>query len=296
MQTATETTVTNAVALLTMFLFMFDELTATFSDELDRITGEINKWVYAPEQKGVRGGYDHSARQSPAWADMCALQESVSARALSKGLDLDAIPEAIRACVTASNPVGLAAVWYGDEDGGPSTQVFTAQDIARYMYLPTMCVQNLDEFLPFAKELVDANGVVTRDMARKWINELEDGQLTTVEELEAQEKEKEFRALERLAKQVASTCEGGMGTVAFIERVYALIDREEDNRYGLEEDGLCACSTMNREDAVNEWYDMRNESHGRTATYHDLLDWFQRECPLIWAQWTESQLAKEAKA
>lgn len=302
MQTATNAATPAAPApltVLTMFLLLYDSLSTTFMEEYGRILAEIGKWIRDGQGGSYSGrtsqGHDRRTLESPMWADICALEQRARDFTLSKGLDLDAVPQAIYDCIQASDPQGLAVIWYGDADGGPSTQVFKAQDITRYMYMPEMGIANLKAFLTYAKELVDANGVVTVDMARRWIAELEDGQLTTIAELEAAEDAKRFRALERLAHEVASKCKDGLGTVEFIERVYALIDREEGNRYGLEEDGLCACSTTNREDAMNEWYDMRNESNGRTATYHDLLEWFQRECPLTWAQWTERQLA-ESKA
>jgi hypothetical protein len=294
MQTATATvtettTALHPVTVLTMFLLLYDRLSATFMEEYGRISAEMMVWARANLHVG--GRMDRVLRQSPMWADMCALQQRARDFALSNGLDLDAVETAIRNCVITSNPQGLAVIWYGDEDGGPSTQVLTANEITRYMYMPAMLVENLETFQSYAKELVDANGVVTCAMAKRWLAELEDGQLTTVEELEAQEKEREFRALERLAHEVAATVKGGMSTTAFIAKVHSLIQREEDRRYGLQEDGLCACSTMNRGTAMEEWYDMRDESSSRSATYGQLLDWFSRECPLIWAKYEEARLA-----
>ena len=205
------------------------------------------------------------------------------------------------------NTARLVADWFGSRDGydsggGPEflsnarTWGLMENTIRFYMKGHGRERGEILHYMPanVASMLMTVKGKgLTESEVKEWIGEIEDASLYSKSYFEEMETARAKEKLEAFAKAVASKANCAMNTVDFIAYVYSLMDREEDRREGFREDGLCACSTMNRLDAVEEWQSMNNESSGREAMLGDLLEWFKTQCPLTWAIWEEKKLAEE---
>jgi len=99
--------------------------------------------------------------------------------------------------------------------------------------------------------------------------------------------DKARRKYEPLASDIARRYDVKPATIDFCRALDKAIEDAEQSeshqRYGMREDGLCASGG-----SVDGWFDEFNSIGSVSADLRGLRDWFETECPMLWAKYQES--------
>lgn len=117
--------------------------------------------------------------------------------------------------------------------------------------------------------------------------------LETEDEMQKRVKITSRRELEVLAREIAENHHFNCDSIEFIKLVSRLIDREDEYRYGLREDGLCATAYPGSIAGVDQWCEMHEDSYNRQSRLREMLEWLANYCPLLWAEWQEHLRTQE---
>lgn len=108
--------------------------------------------------------------------------------------------------------------------------------------------------------------------------------LLTDSEQEQADKLAERRRLESAARELADRYGVSVDTLDFIRACDRELDRFEDYRYGMREDGLCIGYGV----TAAQWQDEFNASQSDTVHVREILDWLRGHCPMLWAEYQEA--------
>lgn len=171
-----------------------------------------------------------------------------------------------------------------DCQGEPFAIKISIQEVSSAIFNRRYITEMIEE----AAELINSNSMNESWITEAFNNDNERGYLYTSKSWEEKVEREEEAELEDIAKSIAG--KDCIGTFGFLDKIEEMISKEDGRIEGLNEDGLCACSTMGYR-AVDEWYEMTNNCRERQSQLIRLQNWFQRRCPLIWAKWQEEKLS-----
>jgi hypothetical protein len=198
-------------------------------------------------------------------------------------------PHICEACFLARFP-GLVLVVVSHDEGNPmhdeapstSTTKLDAEAIYREIindrwYDPT------DE--DWHRVAADVTGI--KEFLTERYGEWGGARTMTEAEHKAYKDAKERERLEGLTSDLCNRLDVQPGSVEFFDALYTATEREDSYREGLREDGLCATAYPFSSAGVEQWYEMRNDSHSRTASIDDVREYVQRKFPLTWLDYQE---------
>ena len=130
-------------------------------------------------------------------------------------------------------------------------------------------------------------------------------QLLTNEESDSYEREEKRKAMESFAGQFAHSHNVGVNSMEFIHAIHVELGRVRDQQEHwnsgearMERMGACIAE-LGSAYGSEIFFDDNNFENGRfgehTTTLSDLLDWLGEACPLLMAQYAESELAGQAE-
>ena len=114
----------------------------------------------------------------------------------------------------------------------------------------------------------------------------------TPEEMKARKEEKERKRLQNLAAEFCLQHNIKIDSFEFFEQLELELGAEEDYRYGLREDGLCATAYPFSSAGYTQWDELSNLSHSREASLQELWDHIAETYPLTFLAYRE-QKARE---
>jgi hypothetical protein len=116
--------------------------------------------------------------------------------------------------------------------------------------------------------------------------------LETQKEADDRRADEERKRLEKAARELAERHNVAVGSMDFIRACEDELARFSNYREGMREDGLC----MGYGVTADQWYEEFNSSVGDSSAVYDILDWLERECPLLMAKYREEQMRGEETA
>jgi hypothetical protein len=141
-------------------------------------------------------------------------------------------------------------------------------------------------YRPPADELIR---YAIEDVKRALVDVYEAFKVETENEYQARRTDEQRRELERTASGIAQRYGVEAGTMDFIKACESELERFQDYRQGLREDGLCIGYGVTYE----QWADEFNCSVWDSDAIYKILEWVKTECPLLWSKYLESKLTSE---
>ena len=120
--------------------------------------------------------------------------------------------------------------------------------------------------------------------------------IETLDQRDARKAEQKRKSLEQSAAIYAARMGCKVSSMDFIKGLHEQIERHQEARYGLREDGLCATAyPFSSVAGFEQWSEMDMDEQSSIADIRDILDWIQDNCPLLWCKWEEKQLETAGK-
>ncbi|QLE46445.1 hypothetical protein FD723_40245 (plasmid) [Nostoc sp. C052] len=154
---------------------------------------------------------------------------------------------------------------------------------------------------PKARELTNAEEIIdclkernlnwqTLETEEQLIAALQDSHndVWFVEPLAAYQKRKQEhirQTLEAEAAEIAIKYGCLVNSLDFLDACQAEMERFQDYRAGMQEDGLCIGYGVSRE----QWYEEFSESRGDSDRIQKIIDWIATNLPLLYGQWQYQQ-------